>query len=130
MDILLFQNAFRSEECQSDLPASVEVAFKQMKKLIAELPTLTAPIEKEELIVYLAAAREAVNFIVERPEDDSLDTPMEAEEELLDPWTLFTDGSSCVDGCGAGLILINSEGAEFTYALRFGFDATNNEAEY
>ncbi|GKC80442.1 reverse transcriptase domain-containing protein [Tanacetum coccineum] len=28
-----------------------EAAFKQMKKLIAELPTLTAPIEKEELIV-------------------------------------------------------------------------------
>ncbi|GJY22697.1 reverse transcriptase domain-containing protein [Tanacetum coccineum] len=33
-------------------------AFKQMKQLIAELPTLTAPEEKEELIVYLAAAKE------------------------------------------------------------------------
>ncbi|GJV21147.1 reverse transcriptase domain-containing protein [Tanacetum coccineum] len=33
-----------------------EVAFKQMKKLIAELPMLTAPKEKEELIMYLAAA--------------------------------------------------------------------------
>ncbi|GKF07254.1 reverse transcriptase domain-containing protein [Tanacetum coccineum] len=55
---------------------------------------------------------------------------MEAEEELLDPWTLFTDGSSCVDGSGVGLILTNPEGAEFTYALRFRFDATNNETEY
>ncbi|GJV10606.1 reverse transcriptase domain-containing protein, partial [Tanacetum coccineum] len=209
-----------------------EAAFKEMKKLIAELPTLTAPMEREELIVYLAAVREAVSavlmtereakqmlvyfvsralqgpeinytsmeklvlalvhaskrlkryfkahtiivitdqpikqilsrpevagrlqkwsielgeydiqyrprtsvkgqiladFIVERPEDDPLDTPMEAEEELPDPWTLFTDGSSCVDGSGAGLILTNPEGAEFTYALRFRFDATNNEAEY
>nr|GEW75985.1 reverse transcriptase domain-containing protein [Tanacetum cinerariifolium] len=43
-------------------------------------------------------------FILERPEDNPLDTPMEAEEELLDPWTLFTDGSSCVDGFEAGLI--------------------------
>ncbi|GKA76550.1 reverse transcriptase domain-containing protein [Tanacetum coccineum] len=66
----------------------------------------------------------------QRPEDDPLDTPMEAEEELPDPWTLFTDGSSCVDGSGAGLILTNPEGAEFTYALRFRFDATNNEVEY
>ncbi|GJW95945.1 reverse transcriptase domain-containing protein [Tanacetum coccineum] len=31
--------------------AEAEAAFKQMKKLIAELPTLTAPMEKEELIV-------------------------------------------------------------------------------
>ncbi|GJV00901.1 reverse transcriptase domain-containing protein [Tanacetum coccineum] len=30
----------------------------------------------------------------------------------------------------AGLILTNPEGAEFTYAMRFRFEATNNEAEY
>ncbi|GJU36182.1 reverse transcriptase domain-containing protein [Tanacetum coccineum] len=47
-----------------------------------------------------------------------------------EPWILFTDGSSCVDGSGAGLILTNPEGMEFTYALRFEFTATNNEAEY
>nr|GEW12938.1 reverse transcriptase domain-containing protein [Tanacetum cinerariifolium] len=160
-----------------------------MKKLIAELPTLTAPMEKEELIVYLAATREAVSavlmtekeakqmpiyfishalqgpeinykpieklilalvhaskrlkrprvsikgqiladFIVERPEDDSLAAPMEVEEELSDPWTLFTDGSYCVDGFGSGLILTNPKGTKYTYALRFKFNATNNEAEY
>ncbi|GJY21918.1 reverse transcriptase domain-containing protein [Tanacetum coccineum] len=210
--------------------AEAVAAFKEMKKLIAELATLNAPKEKEELIVYLAAAREVVSavlmtereakqmpiyfvsralqgpeinytpmeklvlalvhaskrlkryflahpiivitnppikqvlpevagrlqkwsielgeydiqykprisvkgqilpdFIVERPEDDSLDTPMEAKEELPDPWTLFMDRSSCVDGSGAGLILTNPEGAEFTYPLRFRFDATNNEVEY
>nr|GEY79913.1 hypothetical protein [Tanacetum cinerariifolium] len=42
---------------------------------------------------------------------------------------LFTDGSSCVDGFGAGLILMNPKGTKFTYALRFRFDAINNEAE-
>ncbi|GKD10603.1 reverse transcriptase domain-containing protein, partial [Tanacetum coccineum] len=31
---------------------------------------------------------------------------------------------------GAGLILTSPEGEEFTYALRFEFDASNNEAEY
>ncbi|GKA19231.1 reverse transcriptase domain-containing protein [Tanacetum coccineum] len=70
------------------------------------------------------------NFIVERPEYNSSDTPMEMEEELPEPWILFTDRSSCTDGSGAGLILTNPEGMEFTYALRFRFDATNNEAEY
>ncbi|GJT94441.1 reverse transcriptase domain-containing protein [Tanacetum coccineum] len=70
------------------------------------------------------------DFIVERPEDDTLDTPMEDREELSDPWVLFTDGSSCIDGSGAGLIITNPEGMEFTYALRFRFNATNNEAKY
>ncbi|GJZ89819.1 reverse transcriptase domain-containing protein [Tanacetum coccineum] len=212
--------------------AEAEEAFKQMKQLIAELPMLAAPMEKEELIIYLAASKETVSvvlmtkreakqmpiyfvsralrgpeinytsmeklvlalvhaskrlkryfqahpiivimdqpiqqvlsrpevvgrllkwsielgeyaihyrprvsvkgqiladFIVERPEKDSLDTLIEAEEELPEPWILFTDGSSCTDGSGAGLILTNLEGMEFTYALRFRFDATNNEAEY
>ncbi|GJS36310.1 reverse transcriptase domain-containing protein [Tanacetum coccineum] len=209
-----------------------EEAFKKMKKLIAELPTLTAPREREELIIYLAAAKEAISavlmtdregrqipvyfvsrtlrgpevnytpmeklvlallsaskrlkrffqahmvvvitnqpikqllssseisgrmlkwkfelegydiqyrprtaikgqiladFIVERPEEESPDELMAEPEVLPEPWTLFTDGSSCVDGSGAGLILINPEGAEFTYAMRFRFEATNNEAEY
>ncbi|GJX13833.1 reverse transcriptase domain-containing protein [Tanacetum coccineum] len=70
------------------------------------------------------------DFIVERPEEESLDELMTEPEVLPEPWALFTDGSSCVDGSGAGLILINPEGAEFTYAMRFRFDATNNEAEY
>ncbi|GJV67688.1 reverse transcriptase domain-containing protein [Tanacetum coccineum] len=209
-----------------------EEAFKQMKKLITELPTLTAPREHEELIIYLAAAKEAISavlmtdregrqipvyfvsrtlrgpevnytpmeklvlallsaskrlkryfqahtivvitnqpikqllssseisgrmlkwkfelegydiqyrprtaikgqiladFIMERPEEESPDELMTEPEVLPEPWTLFTDGSSCVDGSGAGLILTNPEGAEFTYAMRFRFEATNNEAEY
>ncbi|GJZ99582.1 reverse transcriptase domain-containing protein [Tanacetum coccineum] len=209
-----------------------EVAFRQMKKLIAELPMLTAPKEREELIMYLAAAKEAISavlmteregkqmpvyfvsralrgpeinytpmeklvlallsasrrlkryfqahtivvitdqpikqllsnseitgrmlkwkfelegydiqyrprisikgqiladFIVERPEEESPDELMAEPEELSEPWTLFTDGSSCIDGSGAGLILTNPEGVEFTYAMRFRFEATNNEAEY
>nr|GEW23346.1 reverse transcriptase domain-containing protein [Tanacetum cinerariifolium] len=180
-----------------------EEAFKEMKQSIAELPMLMAPKEKEELIIYLAAAKEAisavlmpkkdgkqvpiyfvsralqgpeinyttmeklilalvsakvtgrllkwrfklgerdiqyrpstsvkgqipVDFIVERLEDGTPDTPMEDKEELSDPWILFTDGSSCVDGSGAGLIIMNPEGMEFTYALRFRFNSTNNEAE-
>ncbi|GJX68394.1 reverse transcriptase domain-containing protein [Tanacetum coccineum] len=202
---------------------------RQMKQHIAKLPMLTVPEEKEELIVYLAAARETVSavlmtereakqmpiyfvsralrgpevnytsmeklvlalvhaskrlrryfqehpiiviadqpikqvllkpevagrlqkwsielgeyaihyrprisvkgqiladFIVERPEEDVI---METQEELPEPWVMLTDGSSCADGSGAGLILTSPEGTEFTYALRFGFEATNNEAEY
>nr|GEU95505.1 histone-lysine N-methyltransferase family member SUVH9-like [Tanacetum cinerariifolium] len=57
----------------------------------------------------------------------SVDTPSITQEE---PWMLFTDSSLCVDGSGAGLILTNPGGVEFTYALRFQFTASNNKAEY
>ncbi|GJX96848.1 reverse transcriptase domain-containing protein [Tanacetum coccineum] len=166
--------------------AEAEMAFKQMKKLIAKLPMLTVPKEKEELIIYLAAAKESIravlmmerdgkqvpiyfvscalqgpeinyspmeklilalilsnlevtgrllkwsfelkehdihyrprtsvkgqilaDFSMECLEDDPSNTPMEDKEKLSDPWTLFTDGSSCIDGSGASLILMNLEG--------------------
>nr|GEV37306.1 reverse transcriptase domain-containing protein [Tanacetum cinerariifolium] len=41
-----------------------EEAFYAMKKLIAELPTLTAPKKEEELMVYLSAANEAVSAVL------------------------------------------------------------------
>ncbi|GKD33768.1 reverse transcriptase domain-containing protein [Tanacetum coccineum] len=68
------------------------------------------------------------DFLIEKPETDAV-LP-QSDVNLQEPWILFTDGSSCVDGSGAGLILTNPEGMEFTYALRFEFTATNNEAEY
>ncbi|GJW41844.1 reverse transcriptase domain-containing protein [Tanacetum coccineum] len=173
-----------------------ESAFRQMKEHIAKLPMLIAPEEQEELIVYLAASKEAVSVVLmterearqmpiyfvsralrgpevnytameklvlalvhaskrlrryfqahpiivitDQPIKNILSNPEVAEEEGQDDsakeeeplparWTLFTDGSSCVDGCGAGVILTDPEGVEFTYALRFQFEATNNEAEY
>nr|GEX94270.1 reverse transcriptase domain-containing protein [Tanacetum cinerariifolium] len=129
--------------------AEAEKAFKQMKQLIAELPMLVAPMEKEELIIYLKSTKETIreyvkhyrhivsvkgqilaDFSIEGPEEDSPDTLMEMEEEPPEPWILFTDGSSYTDGSRARLILTNPKGMEFIYALRFRFGATNNEAEY
>nr|GFA00577.1 reverse transcriptase domain-containing protein [Tanacetum cinerariifolium] len=66
------------------------------------------------------------DFLNKMPSNASQGVPKTQEE----PWMLFTDGSSCVDGSGAGLILTNPDGVEFTYALRFQFAASNNEAEY
>lgn len=45
-------------------------------------------------------------------------------------WTLFVDGASGQEGAGAGLLLIDPQGTEIAYALRFDFPASNNEAEY
>nr|GEX41617.1 reverse transcriptase domain-containing protein [Tanacetum cinerariifolium] len=51
-------------------------------------------------------------------------------ETQQDPWTLFTDGSSCVDGSGARLIQTNPKRIELIYTLRFQFAPSNNEVKY
>ena len=45
-------------------------------------------------------------------------------------WRLSVDGAANAQGSGAGLILTSPEGIDIEYALRFGFQASNNEAEY
>ncbi|GJY23504.1 reverse transcriptase domain-containing protein [Tanacetum coccineum] len=71
------------------------------------------------------------DFIVERPEEEGQDDSTKEEEPLPARWTLFTDGSSCVDGCGAGVILTDPEGVEFNIPLRlFSYEQLTSEAEY
>ncbi|XP_076934500.1 uncharacterized protein LOC143600809 [Bidens hawaiensis] len=55
-------------------------------------------------------------------------TPIPPERDQI--WSLFTDGASSGEGSGAGLILVNTEGHGFTYAIKLDFKSTNNEAEY
>ena len=45
-------------------------------------------------------------------------------------WKLSVDGAANSQGSGAGLILTSPEGIDIEYALRFGFQASNNEAKY
>nr|GEW57422.1 reverse transcriptase domain-containing protein [Tanacetum cinerariifolium] len=50
--------------------AKAETKFEQMKKLIAELPMLAAPKETEELIIYLAATKEAISAFLMTERDE------------------------------------------------------------
>ncbi|XP_077219764.1 uncharacterized protein LOC143853954 [Tasmannia lanceolata] len=59
-------------------------------------------------------------------------TTIPAEHDMLSEalWEVYVDGSSSRSGCGASLILTGLENFVLDYALRFGFRASNNEAEY
>lgn len=52
------------------------------------------------------------------------------EKEEVVTWVLYMDGSSSSRGCGAGDVITSPYGVEVSYALRFKFEAFNNEAEY
>ncbi|XP_022031135.1 uncharacterized protein K02A2.6-like [Helianthus annuus] len=76
-------------------------------------------------------AQVLADFIIEVPKPTITEVNTAATEPSdLEAWKLFTDGASSIEGLGTGLILINPEGLEFTYALRFDFQTTNNEAKY
>ncbi|XP_020421233.1 uncharacterized protein LOC109949580 [Prunus persica] len=79
-----------------------------------------------------AVASAAIQPITEPNPPPSQDqTPTEGNLDLTQPlWTLFVDGSSNAQGCGAGLVLISPDKVALEYALRFKFQASNNEAEY
>nr|GFA84795.1 reverse transcriptase domain-containing protein [Tanacetum cinerariifolium] len=109
-----------------------ELNYTPMEKLVLSLVfaakrlrRMTAKIECHTRRAQYHVPTKNVN---QRTDENPPAAPM--AETQQEPWTLFTDGSSCVDGSGAGLILTNLEGIEFTYALIFQFAASNNEAEY
>ncbi|GAV56728.1 RVT_3 domain-containing protein [Cephalotus follicularis] len=54
----------------------------------------------------------------------------DSPEEERGLWKLSIDGSSCISRSGAGLVLTSPYGWTLEYALRFGFKATYNEAEW
>nr|GEX51722.1 reverse transcriptase domain-containing protein [Tanacetum cinerariifolium] len=95
-----------------------EEAFKEIKQLIAKLPMLTAPMEKEELIVYLAAAKETVSAVL-MTEREAKQIPIYfVSRALKGPELNYTSMEKLV------LALVHDSKRQKR------FDATNNEAEY
>ncbi|KAK3022062.1 hypothetical protein RJ639_047330 [Escallonia herrerae] len=57
------------------------------------------------------------------------DPPQLVISEVPDPWNLYVNDSSAIGSSGAGIILISPEGFVVEYTFRFGFQASNNEAD-
>lgn len=45
------------------------------------------------------------------------------------PWTLYVDGSSTSETSGVSVILISTKGFKVQQAIKFAFQAINNEVE-
>ncbi|XP_077249099.1 uncharacterized protein LOC143888530 [Tasmannia lanceolata] len=80
-------------------------------------------------------AMEKVITTEERTEDGTeteiIPVPAGQDPSTAEPlWEVYVDGSSNKGGYGAGLVLTGPDNFTLDYALRFGFRASNNEAEY
>ncbi|XP_077221030.1 uncharacterized protein LOC143854808 [Tasmannia lanceolata] len=90
----------------------------------AESEVVQTPVVAEKSITTEeCTARETEAEVIPSPAEQDLSTA----EPL---WEVYVDGSSNKGGCGAGLILTGPDSFTADYALRFGFRASNNEAEY
>ncbi|KAL0458516.1 UNVERIFIED_CONTAM: hypothetical protein Slati_0478800 [Sesamum latifolium] len=45
-------------------------------------------------------------------------------------WLLHVDGSTTIQGSGAYIVITLSQGEDLEFPVKFGFEASNNEAEY
>ncbi|GJV89360.1 reverse transcriptase domain-containing protein [Tanacetum coccineum] len=80
---------------------------------------------KGQILTYLLAETPSVT---NKEEDEETKKEKQTPSKAKKTWKLYTDEASSSDGSGSGLMLISTEGKEYTYALRFKFEATNNEA--
>ena len=69
-----------------------------------------------------------VDFVMEFTSAEPAKNPQTPTDIPI--WRLFVDGATNAQGRAAGLILTSPERIDIEYALRFGFQASNNEAEY
>ncbi|KAL0401424.1 UNVERIFIED_CONTAM: hypothetical protein Slati_4172300 [Sesamum latifolium] len=48
----------------------------------------------------------------------------------IEKWLLHVDGSSTIQGSGAGIVITSPQGDDLEFAVKFDFKASNNEVEY
>nr|GEX91413.1 reverse transcriptase domain-containing protein [Tanacetum cinerariifolium] len=84
-----------------------ELNYSLMEKLVMSLAFAAKWLRRPRTSV---KGQILADFLTEMPGDVLQATPVAAGQE--EPWTLFTDGSSCMNGSGARLILTNPEGVK------------------
>ena len=77
-------------------------------------------------------AQALAEFMVDRADTGKeIREEQAAEQEKPEGlWLVMVDGSCSEQGSGAGVVIRSPEGTEITYAMKFDFQLTNNQAEY
>ena len=112
---------------------TIEVPTEYLMKQVLHKPEVSGrlmkwAIELSEFDIRYKPGQILADFVMEFAPVE-LTEPAQSGDDLP-IWKLSVDGASNAQGSGAGLILTSLEGIDIEYALRFGFHASNNEAEY
>ncbi|KAM1611282.1 hypothetical protein ACFX1Z_000074 [Malus domestica] len=89
------------------------------------------PAEKGQAVAdFIADFTYPVDIVSTPKEVVSLPLEVQKIEPTTPTWSLYVDGLSNQQGCGAGLVLTTPDKVAMEYALRFKFKTSTNEAEY
>ena len=97
---------------------------RRLMKWAIELSEFDIIYKMKTAIKWQVLADFVMEFTSAEPAENS-QTPTD-----LPIWRLSIDGATNAQGSGAGLIQTSPEGIDIEYALKFGFQASNNEAKY
>ncbi|KAL0445582.1 UNVERIFIED_CONTAM: Ribonuclease HI [Sesamum latifolium] len=137
-----------------------QLAFEELKSYLARLPLLVKPSPGDTLYLYLSVAPQAVSSVLIREEEgkqlpiyyvskvlngaEGRYTPIEkmalalvVTARRLRPYFLSHPIGVKTNtplkqtlGSGAGIVITTPQGEDLEFAIKFGFKASNNEAEY
>ncbi|KAL0449449.1 UNVERIFIED_CONTAM: hypothetical protein Slati_1501300 [Sesamum latifolium] len=109
-----------------------------VSKLLSGAEGRYTPIEKIALALVVTARRLRPYFL-SHPVGVKTNTPLKQTLEMAEmtikdvsqdqKWLLHVDGSSTAQGSGAGIVITTPQGEDLEFAIKFGFKASNNEAE-
>ena len=77
-------------------------------------------------------AQALTDFMVDRtePGEEIREEQAKEQEKPEGVWLVMVDGSCNEQGSRAGVVIRSPEGVEVSYAVKFEFQLTNNQAEY
>ena len=83
-----------------------------------------------DFVVEFTYPTKALRITTDAPSTSEGRTKDDEPTDLNNIWSLRINGSSNINGSGAGVILESSTREKISYALMLEFPASNNEAEY
>nr|GEX13938.1 reverse transcriptase domain-containing protein [Tanacetum cinerariifolium] len=96
----------------------VSLSSTSTEGVLAKKSANTCPLIELHPLNSMSCSPDSIAYLATRPDFSGL-----ARIRLI-------DGASSSDSSSAGLMLVSPEGKEYTYALKFEFETTNNKAEY
>nr|GEX53639.1 hypothetical protein [Tanacetum cinerariifolium] len=73
-----------------------EINYTSVEKVVLALVHATRRMRRPRTSI---SGQVLADFIVERPDEGGPSAEVQIEETVPEPWVLFTDGSSCLEGC-------------------------------
>ncbi|BFG16938.1 hypothetical protein CerSpe_032120 [Prunus speciosa] len=83
-----------------------------------------------DFVAEFTSSAEEAKLVNHEKESSKTDGTSAEPGQPTDMWQLRLDGASNQKGAGAGVVIITPDGTLLEQAIRLGFPASNNEAEY